>query len=339
MPSTLITPAKDLPTTKDLRHHRAHALVGLYVVLHFGYRYVMFFIDMDSDMGFTYHDVNRSTEKSQSPNRVMFLLFFPHFLAQMSGFGFKIPETRHPDGNRIWPQYRFEAVIFFFRSVALLFLAWWNKQKSIPLDKIYRPQAMSFSIVLVTMIAADIVAKRFHALGMASRTIRGLKAPRSVQYLMSAAQFHATFHSLLTGNRLSVQIAALSVVQLSAFGMTLRRKGIITQAQGVLLYAMILLQGMTVIVHDLISCRILYFAITLGNVAVLLRFEFGWNKYILWCTIAAIVRYMHAFEPQLIEDENMGKNWLLASIGSTMILLVGAMKQQISGNNPEQKLK
>eukprot|EP00566_Odontella_aurita_P034068 CAMPEP_0113583948 /NCGR_PEP_ID=MMETSP0015_2-20120614/32818_1 /TAXON_ID=2838 /ORGANISM="Odontella" /LENGTH=39 /DNA_ID=CAMNT_0000488917 /DNA_START=90 /DNA_END=206 /DNA_ORIENTATION=+ /assembly_acc=CAM_ASM_000160 len=39
----------------------------------------------------------------------------------------------------------------------------------------------------------------------------------------------------MTTDRMGVQIAALTVVQTSAFGMTLRRKGIITQRQGLCL--------------------------------------------------------------------------------------------------------
>ncbi len=65
---------------------------------------------------------------------------------------------------------------------------------------------------------------------------------------MSLAQFHATVHCLLTSDRLSVQIAALSVVQTSAFEMTLRRKQFISQKEGVILYALVLMIGMVVII-------------------------------------------------------------------------------------------
>ncbi len=228
--------------------------------------------------------------------------------------------------------------MFFARSMALLSLAWYNKQKSYVHyksdDNALESQscAVAFGIVMVTMVSADMVAKRFCALGQSSNTIRGLKAPPFVQYLMSAAQFHATLHSLMTRDNLCVQIAALSVVQLSAFGMTLRRKGIITQSMGVLLYTIILVLGMMVIVHDLASRGVstLYFAITWGNIAALLRFECGWNKYILWCTMAAIVHYTFVTTSgrQFIIGEDTEKTWFSASICSTLLLLLEATKRQ-----------
>jgi hypothetical protein len=105
----------------------------------------------------------------------------------------------------------------------------------------------------LTMVAAGHIF-RWYQINVGTkgnRTIRDLTAPKWAQYLMSSAQFHATVHCLLTSDRLSVQIAALTVVQLSAFGMTLRRKGFISQRQGVLLYALVLAVGMVVIFDDL----------------------------------------------------------------------------------------
>ena len=87
----------------------------------------------------------------------------------------------------------------------------------------------AFIIVLCTMILADTIKHHYKKMGDGSRTIRDLHGQPGVLYMMSSAQFHATLHSLMTSDRLCVQIAALAIVQLSAFGMTLRRKGLITQ--------------------------------------------------------------------------------------------------------------
>lgn len=285
-----------------------------------------------ADMGFTYY-LNR-----KHPNSLVALLFLPHVLLQVSGFGFHIPKTRHPDGNRIWPQYRPEALIFFGRCTALLSLAWYRKVQSH--NRRLRPtdgeetchSAIALCIVLITMVAADAVAERYRKLGLASKTIRGLSAPVSLRYLMSAAQFHATLHSLLTTDTLSVQMAALTVVQSSAFGMTLRRKGIITQPQGVSLYALVLVMGMAVIVRDLASRQILHLAIAVGNTAALLRFEAGVNKYCLWCAVAAILRWASVGNR---ERAGLGigvgmdnKTWVIVSLGSSVLLLLGAAKRQ-----------
>ena len=104
------------------------------------------------------------------------------------------------------------------------------------------PAAMCVGL---TMIFVDLNSQWYMTYDRSnySQTIRGLSAPKWSQYLMSSAQFHATIHCLLTSDRLSVQIAALTVVQLSAFGMTLRRKGYITQKEGVVLYALVLVLG------------------------------------------------------------------------------------------------
>ena len=86
------------------------------------------------------------------------------------------------------------------------------------------------------------------------------------------------------------KIAALSVVQLSAFGMTLRRKGIISQSQGLVLYGLVLIVGMIVIVDDLYSHGMLGFAIAMGNLAAIVRFEWNMNKYWLWSIMALILQ-------------------------------------------------
>ena len=87
---------------------------------------------------------------------------------------------------------------------------------------------------------------------------------------------------LLTSDRLSVPIAALTVVQLSAFGMTLRRKGYITQKEGVVLYALVLVLGMVVIFDDLQKRSLINLAFFFGNTAAVFRMYLGMNKYYLW---------------------------------------------------------
>jgi hypothetical protein len=107
---------------------------------------------------------------------------------------------------------------------------------------------------------------------------------------MSLTQFHATVHCLLTSDRLSVQIAALSVVvQASAFEMTLRRKQFISQKEGVILYALVLMIGMVVIIDGSNKRSLFYFAIILGNSAAVLRMYLWVNKYVMWSMIALLL--------------------------------------------------
>jgi len=108
-----------------------------------------------------------------------------------------------------------------------------------------------------------------------------------------------------------------------------------------LLYATILVLGMVVIVHDLTSrgTYTLHFAIALGNIAALLRFECGWNKYILWCTIAAVVRYtfVSSSGQQFIVCQGTEKIWFNASMCSTFLLLLEATKRQMASINDFQQ--
>jgi hypothetical protein len=67
-----------------------------------------------------------------------------------------------------------------------------------------------------------------------------LKGPPMVRYFISATQFHVNVKGLLKPSNCSVQFAALSVVQGSAFGMMFRRECPINHSQGLFLYAMVL---------------------------------------------------------------------------------------------------
>jgi hypothetical protein len=109
MPKPLLTSGKVLESGKELRHHRAHALCGAYVIGHFVHRYARFFFGKSPDMGFD----------ASTP---FFWLFVPHLLLQLSGFGFKLPTKRHPDGNRIWGEYRWHA--FFFLAGVRRYCSW-----------------------------------------------------------------------------------------------------------------------------------------------------------------------------------------------------------------------
>ena len=315
---------------------------------------------LKDDMGFNFN-------ASQHGYFYFYILFLPHLLLQLSGFTFKIPTKRHPDGSRIWPQYRYEALAFFARCMVLLFLAWHRKMmhfnnythhrrteevnndidadivKEKGQDFISSP-FVAYTIVICTMLAADATSHKFKAIGQSSRTLRDLDGSQGAILLMSAAQFHATLHSLLTNDRPCVQIAALSVVQLSAFGMTLRRKGIISQSQGLVLYGLVLIVGMIVIVDDLYSHGMLGFAIAMGNLAAIVRFEWNMNKYWLWSIMALILqccviksddgmdvgRWIGIWSGKSSTCIYESEYWIGLSFASTLGLLYVAAKRELS---------
>lgn len=316
MPQPLISPLQHVGgSPKVLRHHRAHAVLGMIVVLHILYRYYLFFTVQDMQL--------------QSS---LMLVFIPHVLLQLSGFGFIIPSKRHADGNRIWPEYRWHGLIFCARSLVLLVLAVRRRR-----NRLQDEDGSSISsillytngiVVLLTMMCADLVTQHYTKLGTSSNTIRGLStlAPPVVLYLMSAAQFHATVHCLLTTTNPNVQFAALTVVQLSAFGMTLRRKGLLDGASGIVLYGFVLAMGMLVIWQDVVHRRGLYHQVTcFGNVAAMLRMDLRLNKYVLW--IAAIVLLDRVV---VLSATSWAVNWIMLSRVSTGLLLASAARRQLT---------
>ena len=182
MARSLLTNAAILPTSIDYWLHRIHALLGCYVLCHFIYRYNAFFSKHNDDMGFNVQHDN------------FLQLFLPHLLLQCTGFTFHLPPKRHPDGNRIWPQYRWEALIFCCRCISLVYIAWRNKYNGWLLEDCSMiPAAMCIGL---TMILVDLNSQWYmkHDMSNFSQTIRGLSAPKWSQYLMSSAQFHATIH-------------------------------------------------------------------------------------------------------------------------------------------------
>jgi hypothetical protein len=186
---------------------------------------------------------------------------------------------------------------------------------------------MAFVIFLMNMLCVDFVTTNSKSRGESSHTIRGLKGPAGLKYLMSAAQFHANVNCLVTSHKMSVQFAALTVVQSSAFGMTLRRKGRINHGQGLVLYSLVLILGMLVIGQDLLERGSLLTGLTLGNVAAIVRIDFGLNKYALWCLIAVV-----ALPNFLVEEQEHGEHpfWLFFFAGSsTAALLTSAALHQL----------
>ncbi|KAL7528570.1 hypothetical protein ACHAWF_002613 [Thalassiosira exigua] len=294
----LLTYATKLKSQEEYWIHRIHALLGGYVLCHFILRYGVFFFfsdrSDDNDMGF-----GGPAPRSDAAERYQYCAIFvgwflPHLLLQVTGFSFSLPLKRHPDGNRIWPQYRHEALVFCLRCLTLAFLALRRKENGWRLEDGSCSVAPAAVCVAATMMAADRTAQWYRSQPgtEGSRTIRDLTAPRWAQYMMSSAQFHATTHCLLTSDRLSVQIAALTVVQLSAFGMTLRRKGFISQREGVLLYALVLAVGMIVIFDDLRRRSLFNVANILGNATAVLRMYCGMNKYIMWSVVVVVLTFL-----------------------------------------------
>jgi len=280
-------------STREDRWH-GHKLLGLYALLHFAYRYHAFFAGAD-DMGFA--DQNGWSSAAS---------LAPHLLLQLSGLTFSIPRRRIVTGSRIWPEYRWHALVFTLRSLVLMAIA-----VRYPHAETCLPPLL---VVLCAMAAAEYFTAWYARRGESSRTIRDLAAPAGAQYLMSATQFHATTGCLLTRGRLSVQLVSLCVIQSAAFVMTLQRRGLITHRQDLCLYAGLLGfgaptstsaprlalasvhvdmlcagLGLAVVLDDFSARGVLPVAFTVANAAAIARLDGGANKYILWAAVGLLL--------------------------------------------------
>jgi hypothetical protein len=301
----------------------------LYCLLHFVRRFGILFLGNEKaadDMGF-------------DPNSITTLrvaqIFLPHIALQLSGFAFDIPKKRYRDGFRIWPQYRWEVLVFVTRTMSLMAVAWYRKLNTYT-DKIHPASNecspwLPLAIVLAGSMGADTIAQHFAKLGHKTNTLRDInKAPPGLIYLAASAQFHANIHCLLTQDRLCVQVAALMVIQVTSFLMTLRRKGVINVPVGIALYGVVLIVGMVTIVKDLSIRGILGIGLTLGNVAAVLRFDLRLNKYVLWVGMTCLLKVLSTQEFQGFSDALLGGKtmWRTATAISFSILWVGATRRQ-----------
>ena len=140
---------------------RPHKLLGLYAMGHFAYRYLAFFTGA-ADMGFAGSRPHRTT-----------LALSPHLTLQLSGLRFAIPRRRIKEGSRIWPEYRWHALVFACRCLALMALA--LSYKSTGTDASTATRLLSSGpllVVLLAMAAADTVS-RAHVRRESQRRMHG----------------------------------------------------------------------------------------------------------------------------------------------------------------------
>ena len=146
---------------------------------------------------------------------------------------------------------------------------------------------------MLTMLSADYASA---SVKNRSDTIRGLQAPRGVQYFFSLMQFFGTSAALMGHRRLnSVIYYNLFVVQVTPFIMTLRRKNLVSHNFNVFLYGCMLVYGVN-----------LGFKAVLGDAGVLrlmaclaALWRMGpfplKNKYFIWTTMFILLQ--HVFRP------------------------------------------
>ena len=157
---------KALFTAEDAHH--VHKLLGVYALVHFASRYFFFIRYLhqaqseDDDMGFR-------------ADWLTFASLSPHLLLQLSGLKFfKLPRRRIKEGSRIWPEYRWHALVFASRSLALMGLAAVRQAQAAAVSGradaagavALRPHTVpALAIVVAASFAADCVSRWYDSRG------------------------------------------------------------------------------------------------------------------------------------------------------------------------------
>jgi hypothetical protein len=276
--ATLTAWKRALFTREDPFH--CHKVLGILVLLSYLWRFTLFF----DDMAF------RSHPKWTVPTIAL------HWMLTASSFQFKIPQRRIRDGGRIWPQYRWHALIFTTRYLMFIALYWYEQQNGIGPN-----YDMNFVIVIAVMAAADYVT---FAVGedFRSNTIRDLDGPGAIKFAFSIMQFNATAFLIVGIRSYAMPFYAMFPVQVTPFVGTLRRKGLFTSKfWGAFVYGALLVGGFVVQAYQYDidgGERMHLFGRSVGLLAALLRLtpflpSFCWplqNKFVIWTLMFLIVR-------------------------------------------------
>lgn len=176
----------------------------------------------------------------------------------------------------IWEEYRLHAISFSLRCTAVFIAAWAGANRFV-----------LFPTVMIWHIIADEITRQYGTTGQT--TVRGTdRLPWRIKLLTRFYGFYQfcaiASHVLPDARKMDMAWNTLIAIQSSAFLMTLFRKGLIPYAMHGIGYTLCLILSFyhIVVVHTE--------PFFLPGVALLfgLRVKLGINKYVLWCTFAAV---------------------------------------------------
>jgi hypothetical protein len=268
-----------LVTHEDAYH--AHKTLGVLCALHFAYRTMLGFLH--GTMFF-------------APTVATLALIAMHTALHATAFQFFISNRRNKVYNIIWPEMRWHTAAFAQRSLWTMLLVWLADRGAISSAASIAARP---ALVIGTMVVAD-VATMVH--GSQSTTMRDNPYPSYVparivkwhNMFYAISQILATMN-ILVATAMDRPFLSLLAIQTAPFGMTLVKKGVITQAGWHLWYTLALLLNYAYALVSIETGAIstaAYFA-TASTVAVL-RFRYRVNKYLLW-TLASATVLFHFF--------------------------------------------
>ena len=262
---------KKLFTKEDAHYFHMHKTLGMFCLCNFVYRLFNFALKSDHTLGF----------KIGAPSYVFNICM--HAFLHVSSFQFILSPRRNAVYNIIWPEMRWHSLLFAYRSLLIMML--FNIQR-------YFIFGISrFVVVIGTMILADVVT---HLLPPSNNTttMRGNPYPTdtdkriiyAINLFYSVGQVFATLHMLFAPSPDYIFLTLIPI-QTAPFGMTLQRKGLISQFGWHVFYIGAILSNYLYSIVNIYDPELMWMYMLLFCI---LRFRFRCNKYILWTIVFTI---------------------------------------------------
>ena len=302
------TQAHRLVTHEDGHFFHAHKIFGILGLGHFAYRII-----------------NHAWYGTMNFNTSAWTFFFilVHAMMHVTSFQFLIPSRRNRTYNIIWPEMRWHSLIFAYRSLILMSMLYFSWLSILPIPAtVY----LRGPLVLLTMVTADQITeyyKRIDAIKESETTMRTNPYPSYVSPQLSRWYnlMYSTSQVFGSMNILCRDVGSVFLVlvpiQIAPFGMTLVKKGIITQAGWHFWYSLAIFvsywYATTMERSNASGLEQFYIAGVLSF--CIGRFALRMNKYVLWTIIIATQMYLlrsnarfydaiatHAESPKIIKN-------------------------------------
>lgn len=245
-----------------------HKIMGFGCLIHYGYRF---------SLKILYNDMYLT------PN--IYPLF--HLGLSLSSFIFKVPKYRYISKTIIWKELQLHNIIFTSRSIFMIYHSILFKNDN------FNYYISRLLILLSHHYLADIVTDNFQNNNLT--TTRDIKYDSDNIYLIKINKYFYAISQLIATTTLLLSknpdngFSIMFPIQLSAFLMTLVRKGLITNNQWHYIYSSSLLVPYLINYNGIISNNnIKLFTI----LHLILRFGFNSNKYLNMIIITSGYLYL-----------------------------------------------
>ncbi len=264
--------------TKEDKHYR-HKIFAIPCGMHFLYQSIRVLTDYGVGLGDSYW---------------ILFWFLMHAMLPIVSLVFHVPIKRNILNAVIWKEFQLHNIIFTLRSVSIGLYVWCN----FPIMYTIYDPLIRLVLFLPWHMLTDVITKYYGdpRLGTSVRGNELMDQVRSSEgdvkvytnkYLDKLGQRFVSFGQLMGSYKLlcgGVEEAFIILlpVQIAAFLMTLRRKGLISNLTNHAIYTFCVVIALKV-------CPWNREDIMVGFFLILVRFVFCINKYLLWTTISIIL--------------------------------------------------